>query len=581
MVMAEADVSVTPSIPRKVNKPAKSFRWGGDGTLSTVPATSFLKTASMTNFAPNPVEATMAVLAASGMVRANEALMMALEIPREIIQTAAAEAIVHRSTINAQLELLSRFDRLPPGARAAIGKAGDTLEPALRQMLLRGDGLSRTRALKIIEETRQFQQIPHLLELLKQPTLGDLAKVNQVLWSLIDALYDSCRSTRPAEDGLLAAEALRRWALKHLEAAATDYDKLAVPESVLKGILILAEPSHPAVKRVLWNGPPPCRERAGTILLESRHPGVLRHLAAALSQAYPHPKVLEAIHLRSDPEMIGALLRTCEERLSGQQQQNLRQIQSLPWLDIAPDLIASIPPNLQPALVRFIAATKVANNIKLAIHEWLLRHGTPAGRQAADDHLPMIEEDVVQAVVRESLEDEDAQVQAWAVHQLRQHAIPEAFALLIERLDSPNEDVRSAAHSELASFNIDRVLQMVDDFSTEEARVAGRLVLKVDADAVTKLRRLLAQPIRQKRIRVAREVAKLGLQATVPEAFIAMTDDVDPVVRRTAVEILGTIPTKDAFLALERLQSDPHPRVRTEVETTLQRWMAISSTNRA
>lgn len=535
----------------------------------------------MTPSVLHPLDATMTVLAASGMVRASEALISALDVPREAVQVAAVTAIVRRSSLNNHLALLARFDRLPPAARVAIRQASDLLETAFRQMLLHGDGGTRVRALQIIEETQQFRQIPHLLELLKQPTLGDLSLVNQVFWSLIENLYDACQGTCSGNDDVPAAEALRRWALTQLEAAIAEYDRIAIPDRVVEGILILGEPTHPAVKKALWNGPPACRELAGHILFESRHPGVLRQIAASLLLAYPHPKVMEAIGQRSDPELIGALLHACGDRVTGQQQKNLRQIHTLPWLDVSPDMLASIPPVLQPALVRFVTATKLAGNVKTAIHEWLLRHGTPAGKQAADEHLPRVEEDVVQEVVRQSLEDGDTQVQAWAVHQLRQHAIPEAFALLIERLDSSNESVRTAARQELSSFNTERVLEMVDEFSPDEARVAGRLLPKVDADFGTKLRRLLAQPIRQKRIRVARAVAQLGLQSTVPEAFIAMTDDLDPVVRRTAVEILGTIPTNDAFLALERMRNDLHPRVQAEVETSLQRWLAAVSENRA
>lgn len=535
----------------------------------------------MTSSVPGPVEATMAALAASGAVRAAEALVAALDVPREPIQTAAAAAIVGRTAINTHLELLARFDRLPPAARQVIRTAGDQLDTAFRQMLLHSDGTSRTRALRIIDETHQFHQIPRLLELLKQPMLGELPAVNRVLWNLIEQLHDGLQSSQPAADGLPAVDAQRRWVLTHLEAAVADYEKLAVPDQVVEGILILGEPTHSAVKQALWHGPQPCRDLASKILLNSRHPGVLRQIAASLSQPYPHPKIFEALQQRSDPELIATLLRACETRLSVQQQQNLRQIESLPWLDVATDLIASIPLMLQPALVKFVAATHLPTSVKSAIHEWLLRHGTPAGRDAADQHLPVIEEDVVQEVVRQSLDADDAQVQAWAIHQLRQHAIPEAFALLIERLDSPNETIRTAAQAELSSFNTERVLGMVDEFSPEEARVAGRLVRKVDLEVTTKLRRLLAQPIRQKRIRIARAVAQLGLQELVPEAFIAMTDDLDPVVRRTAVEVLGTISMNEAFLALERMQNDAHPRVRSAAEAALHDWLTLSAAIRA
>ena len=520
----------------------------------------------------SPVDVTMAVLASSGAVRAVEALVVALDIPREAVQTAAARALIGRTALNGHLELLARFDRLPVSVREIIRNSADHLEIALKQMLLHADAAARERALHIIEETFQFVQIPQLLELLRQPAISDAPRVNQVLAHLLDRLYDAHVHSRTAELSIPAVDALRRMALTQLDAAISHYDQLAIPDAVVLGILILGEPHHATVKHALWHGPPACRELASRYLLESRHPGVLRQIALSLLQAYPHPKTFEVLGQRRDPELIGALLRGCLGRLSAQQQQNLRQIEQLPWLDVSTEMLATVPPALHQALVTFVAATRLPSTVKTAVHEWLLRHGTPDGRDAARNHLPAIEDDVVQNVVLESLHDDDAQVQAWAVHQLRQHAVPEAFALLIERLDSPNAEVQRAARDELSSFDTDRVLELSEEFSSEEALVAGRLVRKVDPEVAVKLRRLLSQPIRQKRIRIARQAIKLGLQDLVPEAFIAMTDDLDPMVRRTAVSALGTLGIQDAYVTLRHLQNDPHARVREEAELALQHW---------
>jgi HEAT repeat protein len=503
---------------------------------------------------PSRVEITMTVLAASGAVRAVEALVTALDIPREAVQVAAAQAIINRTSLHGQLELLSRFDRLPPAVREVIRGAGDVLEPALRQMLMHTDSLSRTRALRIIDETYQFTQIPHLITLLKSAGLNDVARVHDVLGRLLDRVFDAYQSTHPEEFGVPAA-------LTHLDKAIENFDKLAMTENVVLGILLLGEPYHAVVKHALWHGPPACRDVAARLLMESRHPGVVQHLAASLSQPYPHPKVFEVLGQRRDPELIAALLR---------------QITMLPWLDVSTDMLATIPPALHPALVRFVAATRLPGSVKTAVHEWLLRHGTPAGRDAAEEHLPLLEENVVQEVVRQSLQDDDEQVQAWAVHQLRLHAVPEAFALLIERLDSPNAGVQTAAREELAGFNTERVLELTEEFTQEESLVAGRLVQKVDPDVTMKLRRMLSHPIRQKRIKVGRKVIKLGLHSLVPEAFVAMSDDLDPLVRRTAVAALGMIPANDAYIALRHLINDPNPRVREEAETALQHWTATT-----
>ncbi len=525
----------------------------------------------------SPVDTTLAVLAASGTVRAHEALISALSIPREEVQCAATRVIVTRTGLNSHLDLLARFDQLPMSAKEVIRAAGNELEIALRQMLLHADGAGRQRALQIVDETWQFSLIPHLFTLLKQPGLSELPLIHDILGRLFDRLYDACQSVEPSASGIPTAEALRQLVLSQLNSAISDYDKLALSENVVLGVLILGEPHHPTVKHALWHGPQACRDRAAQFLLQSRHPGVLRQIAASLSVAYPHPKIFEVIHERRDPELIAALLRGCDRRLTPHQQQNLRQIETLPWLDISTEMLATIPQALHPALVTFVAATRLPKAIKAAVHEWLLRHGTPSGRDAAEAHLPMIEENVVQEVVRQSLHDDDSRVQAWAVHQLRQHGMPEAFALLLERLDNPNVEVQNAAREELSSFNTERVLQLSEELSAEESLVAGHLVQKVDPEVQAKLRRLLAQPIRQKRIRIARAVIRLGLQHLVPEAFTAMADDLDPLVRRTAVAALGSIREQNSYVALRHLMNDPHPRVREEAESALQQWMATNT----
>lgn len=534
--------------------------------------TALLSVVTMSAADPSPVETTMAVLAATGAVRAFEALVTALDVPRESIQCAAARAIVSRPNTHGHLELLARYERLPSAVRDIIRTAGDMLTNSLRQMLLHADKSTRGRALRVVDETLQFSQIPHLIELLKQPTLGEVAPANVVLGHLFDQIYDAHINPRSTDSGVPVVETLRKSCLTQLDAAVSYYDELGMADAIVLGILILGEPHHATVKHALWHGPPPCRELAGQLLLESRHPGVLRHIALSLLQTYPHPKIFEVISQRRDPELISALLRSCTGRLTPHQQQNLRQLEELPWLDVSTEMLATIPMPLHPALVTFVAATRLPKAVKTAVHEWLLRHGTPAGRDAARDHLPTIEEDVVQDVVLQSLHDDDVHIQAWAVHQLRQHAVPEAFSLLIERLDSPNPDVQQAARQELSSFDTEHVLEMADSFSEEEAIAAGRLVQKIDPEVVAKLRRLLAQPIRQKRIRVARQALRLGLQQLTPEAYIAMTDDLDPMVRRTAVAALGQLSNHEASVALRHLCRDPHERVREEAEAALLVW---------
>jgi HEAT repeat protein len=212
--------------------------------------------------------------------------------------------------------------------------------------------------------------------------------------------------------------------------------------------------------------------------------------------------------------------------------------------------------------VPFVQATRLPRPRKAAVLEWLLRHGSATAKMAAVEGLALLDNSHAQEVVRENLDAESPEVQAWATSQLRHSALPEAFALLVERLESQHAEVRAAARHELADFDVDRVLQQVDDWSIDEAHRAGQLLLKVDLEATSKLQSELTHSAAQKRIRAARAIRRLGFPVQFATTLMALTRDADPLVRRTAAEALADLATPAAMQALERLVTDENPRVR-------------------
>lgn len=526
----------------------------------------------MTVVVPPSIARTFAVLGSADDLRGGERLVTALDVPRAAIQVAAAEAILQRGAQQPRIELLARLEQLPEDVLQRVRQAGSRLDGTFRQMLGHGDLVTRRIALRALLLTEQYGQISQLLDLLGRATLPDLDDIADVFRKLIDRLYDDwqCRQGRAATASpILPARTL---ALAALDSALANWPHLARPDDVLEAALVLGDPECPAVKRALWQGAAECRDKAAQRLLESRHPGVMRLVADSLSQGYPHPKVFEAIRRRDDPEFIAELLRSLTRNRSAQRLQQLKQVSQIAWLEPPFHLLDAIPPVLHPELILLVNAAAVPRETKVAVQEWMLRHGTPQGRQAATEGLPLVAEDVIQDVVREGLESDDEDIQAWATTQLRAHAIPEAYALLVERLDSPLPAVAGAARQELSGFSALRVLSMARELNAGDARRAGQLLMKIDLDAPTVIRRELAHPVRQKRIKAAMAVHWLGLQEHFTSAFVAMTEDTDPLVRRTGAEILSTMTAAEAHCALLRLQDDPHARVRETARAALEAW---------
>jgi hypothetical protein len=288
----------------------------------------------------------------------------------------------------------------------------------------------------------------------------------------------------------------------------------------------------------------------------------MRLICDALAHGHPHPRFIEALSRRDDPEFICFVLRWIPERLTGAQQKNLSLVTSVAWLDPSGPAIERLPEGLHAGLARFVSAIGVTAERKLAVQEWLVRHGSPEGRLAAAGVLADLDEAEVQAIVQESLVCNDAAVQAWATSQLRAHGGSEAIGLLIERLDSPLEEVRAAARDELRGLDIDRMLELHEHLDPVVGRRVGELLKKIDPELPAKLAAELAGPVRRRRIEVIRAAQKLGLHDLVGEPLARTLGDEDPLVRRTAIEALASIPSPAIDELLLRAAHDPSPRVR-------------------
>jgi hypothetical protein len=216
----------------------------------------------------------------------------------------------------------------------------------------------------------------------------------------------------------------------------------------------------------------------------------------------------------------------------------------------------------------------------------MVKHGGAEGRMAAGDALLATHDDSARGVVLSSLFADDESVQAWATTQLRSQGIPEAFRLLLERVDSPLSEVRDAAREELASFDLFRMLDLFEHLPHEVCLKCGELLLKVDEECVTKLLKEMGSPIRRHRIRAARAAQALGMQKPALPGLTAMLDDSDAHVRRTAIEALGGMRDASAVRLLQGCLEDSSPRVRDAAtralreiqsgETTAENEVALS-----
>ena len=513
---------------------------------------------------PLPLDKTFDLLACTPNPSAVSLLVAALDSSDEEIQALAVRAIVKRTATRGIVEIIRRSQVLAHPARALVEKNAPALSRGLREALLAGDAGLRSNALEMVRLLEAFGEMPTLIRLLEDQAIRDREAVESTIFDLVNRLHEHTQFGKDHDDSisfLRDAQRIRHQMLATLEAACHRFH-IHRSHKIIEALLVLSDPENIYLKKLFHESSDEVRGIATEMMSSSRHPGVMSLAVACMGQNYPLPAVFLAFEKRTDPEFMCLLLQTWPRQLTTFQQKNFKELRSVAWLDAEALHLNVVPAALQRAAVAFLMVTGLGHASKMAVLEWMVRFGSPDGRLAATDVLIELEDNKVQDVVLESLDSEEPEVQAWATSQLRTWSIPNAMELLVERLDSPIPEVRQAARAELAGFDIHRALDSFDQLDPRLQTAVGSLVRKIDPDATQKLKDEMLTAIRSKRIRAARAALAFKMQNEVLDALLVMARDPDNLVRRTATDVLGHVPSREAAEMLLELKRDPSPRVR-------------------
>ncbi|QDU53154.1 HEAT repeat domain-containing protein [Gimesia panareensis] len=511
---------------------------------------------------------TFDLLAQSRNSNAINALILALDVDDDLIREQAVFALLQQQSARGLVEVIRRYATHSPAIRKLLETHSKALDAAIRQCLLHGNRELQYCGIEFVRLNHDFRQIPALIDLFENKRLvnhqPDMA--TQTLRHLIGQLYehflDRSVDSVYSRSFLKNAKAIRREILSSLMKASEHLQEFDRPEEIMESLLILGNVDDAAIRKILWHSDPETRRLAEQVLRESKHVGVMQLICDFTGVSYPNTKALEALAERQDPEFIAHLLRWLPEHPSELQQTNFRQIGKIVWLDVEQQDFTKIPPVLQTAVIRLISLLELDLPSKKHAQRWMLQHGTPAAKEAAISILRNPDPTEVAEMVLENLDSEDPVQQAWATCQLRAQHVPDAMNLLIEKIDSPIEEVREAARKELASFDVDFVLEHFEGFNPQVCPSVGKLLLKLDPRCLLELSRAMAHPLKKRRIKAARCAQVLELHGELIPALAALTEDSDDLVRRTSAEILGTLSVPAARQALMPLLTDENTRVR-------------------
>jgi HEAT repeat protein len=172
-------------------------------------------------------------------------------------------------------------------------------------------------------------------------------------------------------------------------------------------------------------------------------------------------------------------------------------------------------------------------------------------------------------LVIEKLGDPDPQVEAALLAQLRDRGIPGALTKLIAGLDSPSAPIREAARGCLVEFTFRRYVGTFDSLEEEVRRTSGRLVKKVDPQALPGLLEELRSAVRARRLRGLLMAATMDMAAEAEGEILERMEEEDHLIRAAAVRALAAAGTPRARAALREALLDRSVTVQRVAEECL------------
>ena len=301
---------------------------------------------------------------------------------------------------------------------------------------------------------------------------------------------------------------------------------------------------------------------------------MIEQLVELLRDSDAPEAVLEAIARRTDREFIETLLQNMKHPVSLRTLHNMKRLCAVAWLEDGCEMLLEFDGRAQAVAVELAVASRISADSLFRLLAMFAQNGLAEGRRASCAALAGFKTREADELVRASLFDPDAAVQAAALRQLRPRGFPDALKLLVEGLESSAAEVRDAARAALAEFNFVRYRGMFDLLDEPTADSTGKLVRKVDENSICGLLEDLTAPSVSTRLRAIEMAVAMDVTDDVSDQLISLACSENLELRQEAIAALGTCTGPQASKVLELSAQDVHKAVREAAARSLKQFHA-------
>ncbi|MGQ9574007.1 MAG: HEAT repeat domain-containing protein [Thermoguttaceae bacterium] len=506
------------------------------------------------------LDTTFRVLAETPNDAAVHLLIPAMDSRFQAIRHRALRAILARPNAAGHRNVVARLHTIDPQGRYLIEENPRRLTRVVREAILGSDPQMCANGCRAAVWFCQYDLVPTLLNALEGSPEPQATILGQALKALAESLYRELAAQRQHAKHR-QQQLVRRQVVGALELSVNRFGRHKRRE-VVEALVLLAPHDNPTLRQILQDPHHPAFLTLVEILSKSERGPVVRLLLSFLEDPKAPSAALSVLAKRTDPRLVEALLRKIGREPPAVVAQNLKRLEAVAWARRDQALLDRLDELEQHAAVRLVMLSATPRPQAFAVVEHLLLHGKPEGKRAAAEALQQFHGAEANALALEALADDDPEVQARILVQLRQRGIPGALGRLVEALDSPHAVVRKAARRSLAEFTFPRFLSTFDLLDEEVRQSTGELVKKIDPHTVPLLRAEMTSKVRTRRLRALAVSRSLGLVPEVEESILPLLQDEDHFVRAEAAATLGQSRSLASQAALFTALGDRSPAVR-------------------
>jgi HEAT repeat protein len=514
------------------------------------------------------LKTTLNVLAETRNEAAVQVLVPALDSPHAGIREASFRTILGRRSPSGHREVIARLHRLDDQTRSVVGDHPHGMTQTLRDAVLSGDPQFCENGCRAAVWFREYDLVPALITALEDPTNPNTDLAGATLLELVELLYGELAS--PEERSRWRdPQVVRQRMVAALEQSVRRYGRHKRRE-VVDGLVLLAKRDNAVLCQVLKDPHHAAFVTLVDVLSTNTAGGVIRLLLSFLDDPHAPSVVLSVVAKRCDVQSVRHLLRKVGREPSRVVRKNLRQITSVGWIRERIELLDDLDESCQHAAIRLVMASGIPQANAFAAVKHMLSRGKSAGRRAAAKALEAFQGAAANDLALWALNDDDPQVQANILVQLRGRGIPGALPRLLDRIESPHAVVRAAVRESLSEFSFTRFLAAFEMLDEEVRHSTGTLVKKLDPETIPLLEAEMESPIRTHRLRALAVAETIEAVEELESGIIKMLEDEDHMVRARAAAAMAQCASQTSYDALAEAIHDRSPVVQEAARKSLE-----------